>query len=108
MAKWFGKIGFANTIETSPGIWEEQITTHEYFGDVYRNTRRLQTTDQVNDDINISNEISILADPFANENFHAMRYAEFMGTPWKITNVEVKYPRLILTLGGLYTNGEQA
>lgn len=107
MAKWFGKIGFANTIETSPGIWEEQITTHEYFGDVYRNTRRLQTTDQVNDDINISNEISILADPFANENFHSMRYAEFMGTPWKITNVEVKYPRLILTLGGCY-NGKQA
>ena len=102
MAKWFGKIGFANTIETSPGIWEEQITTHEYFGDVYRNTRRLQTTDQVNDDINISNEISILADPFANENFHSMRYAEFMGTPWKITNVEVQQPRLILTLGGLY------
>ena len=105
MAKWFGKIGFANTVETSPGIWEEQITTHEYFGDVYRNTRRLQTTDQVNDDINISNEISILADPFANENFHSMRYAEFMGTPWKITNVEVKYPRLRLTLGGLFTNG---
>lgn len=102
MAKWFGKIGFANTIETAPGVWEEQITTHEYFGDVYRNTRRLQTTDQVNDDINISNEISILADPFANENFHSMRYAEFMGTTWKITNVEVKYPRLVLTLGGVY------
>lgn len=108
MAKWFGKIGFANTVETSPGIWEEQITTREYFGDVYRNTRRLQTTDQVNDDIVVSNEISILADPFANENFHSMRYAEFMGTPWKITNVDVKYPRLILTLGGLFTNGKQA
>ena len=107
MAKWFGKIGFANTVETSPGVWEEQITTREYFGDVYRNTRRLQTTDQVNDDIVISNEISILADPFANENFHSMRYAEFMGTPWKITNVDVKYPRLTLTLGGVY-NGKQA
>ena len=107
MAKWFGKIGFANTIETAPGVWTEQITAREYFGDVYRNTRRLQTTDQVNDDINISNEISILADPFANENFHAMRYAEFMGTAWKITNVEVKYPRLTLVLGGVW-NGEQA
>ncbi len=107
MAKWFGKIGFAKTVETSPGIWEEQITTHEYLGDVYRNTRRLQTTDRVNDDINISNEISILADPFANENFHSMRYAEFMGTPWKITNVEVKYPRLTLVLGGVW-NGKQA
>lgn len=102
MAKWFGKIGFAETKETTPGVWSEVITTHEYYGDVSRNSRRLQTSDKLNDDINISNEISIVADPFANNNFHSMRYIEFMGAKWKITNVEVKYPRLVLTLGGLY------
>ena len=55
--------------------------------------------------INVANEISIVADPFANQNFHTMLYVEFMGTKWKITNVEVKRPRLTLTLGGVY-NGE--
>lgn len=103
MAKWFGKIGFAETVETKPGVWTNQIETHEYYGDLIRNSRRLQTTaDKVNDDINISNQLSIVADPYANENFHAMRYAEFMGTKWKITDVEVQYPRLILTLGGVW------
>lgn len=103
MAKWFGKIGFTETVETKPGVWTNQITTHEYYGDLIRNSRRLQTTaDKVNDDINISNQLSIVADPYANENFHAMRYAEFMGSKWKITDVEVQYPRLILTLGGVY------
>lgn len=103
MAKWFGKIGFAETVETEPGVWKNQITTHEYYGDLIRNSRRLQTTaDKVNDDINISNQLSIVADPYANENFHAMRYAEFMGSKWKITDVEVQYPRLILTLGGVW------
>ena len=107
MAKYCGSIGYAVAVETSPGIHEEQITTRKYYGDLIRNTRRLQTTDQLNDNINVANEISIVADPFAVQNFHAMRYAEFMGATWKITNVEVKFPRLVLTLGGLY-NGPQA
>lgn len=105
MAKFYGKIGYASTVETKPGVYEEQIVERSYYGDLIRNTRRLQSADQVNDDINISNEISIVADPYATNNFHTMRYAIFMGTKWKISNVEVSYPRLILTLGGVY-NGQ--
>lgn len=102
MAKWYGNIGYANQVETTPGVWEEQITVRSYYGDLTRNTRRLQSADQLNDNLNINNELSIVADPFANQNFHSMRYAELMGTKWKITNVEVKFPRLILSLGGEY------
>lgn len=103
--KWFGTIGYADQVETKPGVWEDVITEREYFGDLTRNTRRLQMTDKLNDDIEISNEISIVSDPYANENFHSMRYAMYMGTKWKITSVEVQYPRLILSLGGIY-NGD--
>jgi hypothetical protein len=102
MAKFFGAIGYAETLETTPGVWEEQISEHDYYGDLIRNTRRLESSNELNDNINIANEISIVADPFALCNFHAMRYVVFMGTKWKISSIEVKYPRLILTLGGLY------
>lgn len=102
MAKFYGVIGYAETVETKLGVWKEQITEKSYYGELVRNTRRLQTTDQLNDNINVANEISIVADPFANENFHSMRYVEFMGAKWKISNVEVQYPRLILTIGGVY------
>lgn len=103
MAKFYGEIGYAELIETSPGVWEEQITTtRNYCGDLIRNSRRMQVSDSVNDDINISNEISIIADPFAYKNFHWIRYVDYMGTKWKITNVEVQYPRLLLTIGGVY------
>lgn len=102
MAKFCGIIGYALTVETEPGIYVEKIIENQYFGDVIRNSRRLQERSKVNDDINISNQISIIADPFANNNFHAMRYVEFMGAKWKITDVEVQYPRLLLTIGGLY------
>lgn len=107
MAKFFGPIGYAESIEVRPGYWEDKITERCYCGDVIRNTRRLQSTDQVNDDINVSNEISILADPFAYNNFHSMKYIKYMGANWKISNVEVQYPRLILTIGGIY-NGPTA
>ena len=102
MAKFFGAIGYAETKETTPGVWEEQITERTYYGDLIRNTRRLQTSDKLNDDINVTNEISIVADPFAYQNFHSMKYVIFMGAKWKIESVEVQYPRLILTIGGVY------
>jgi len=105
MAKFYGVIGYAATVETTPGVWEEQITKRSYYGDLTRNTRKLQSSDQLNDNINVANEISIVADPFARENFHLMKYVEFMGAKWKISSVEVQYPRLILTVGGVY-NGQ--
>lgn len=102
MAKYYGAIGFAEQVETVPGVWEEQIVPHYYAGDLTRNIRKLQNSENLNDNINISNQISIVADPYANENFFSMRYAEFRGAKWKITDVEVQYPRLILSIGGLY------
>lgn len=105
MAKFYGEIGYITTVEQRPGVWVPKITERLYKGELIRNTKKLQGVDKVNDDINIANDISILADPFAYENFHSMWYVKFMGTKWKITGVEVQYPRLLLTLGGVY-NGE--
>ena len=102
MAKFYGVIGYATNVETVPGVWDEHIIERNYYGELIRNIRRLQTSDQLNDNINIANEISIIADPFANQNFQSMLYIEFMGAKWKISNVEVQYPRLILTVGGVY------
>lgn len=106
MAKFFGPIGYGETVETRPGVWEEQLTERMYYGDMTRNTRSLQSADTLHDNLNIANEISIVADPYATQHFFAMRYVELMGVKWKITNVEVQYPRLILTIGGVY-NGSQ-
>lgn len=102
MAKFSGKIGFAVIEETKPGVWTERMVEHRYYGDLMRNTRRLQSSGNLNDNVIISNQISIVADPFAKENFHAMRYVELYGAKWKITSVEVQYPRLILELGDVY------
>lgn len=108
MSKWYGKIGYNEQVEIEPGIWEPQIVERSYFGDAIRNTRLLQNSGGINDNVNVGNQISIVADPYANQNFHKMLYVEFMGNNWKITNVDVQYPRLILTIGGLSNNGEQA
>ena len=102
MAKFYGKIGYAETTETTPGVWEEVITERDYYGDVIKLTRRWQSTDQLNDNLEVNNIISILADPYANTFLNKMRYVTWMGASWKITSVEVQRPRLLLTIGGVY------
>ncbi len=102
MAKYYGSIGYGETVESAPGVWEETITERKYFGDVLQFMRKWENGQGLNDDLNISNKISIVADPFAYENFQQMRYVIWLGAKWKVTNVEVQYPRLILTVGGVY------
>lgn len=106
MAKFYGEIGFGVHSEIRPGVHGETIVKHNYYGDILDTNRQLEPTDQVNDNVKISNKISIVADPYANENFSSIRYVKFMGAKWKISNVEVRPPRLILTTGGVY-NGQQ-
>lgn len=106
MARFYGKIGFSMMKETKPGVWKDEFVEREYYGDLTRSMRKLQTGEGPNDDVNVANQVEIVADPFANENFHAMRYVEMMGAKWKVTDVEVRYPRLVLTIGGVYNAGE--
>ena len=109
MARWCGIIGYVNQqVETVPGVWKDEIIERKHKGTLTRVTSRwTPQSDSTNDDLTINNQVSIVSDPFAYQNFHSMKYVELMGTKWKIESVEVKYPRLILTIGGVY-NGEQA
>lgn len=102
MAKFFGEIGFATQVETSPGIWEDQIVEKQYYGEVFRESRRFSTTDQVLDKINLSNQISILADGYVVDNIQNLRYVRWLGGLWKISYVELKFPRLVLEMTGVY------
>ena len=103
MAKYYGNIGFAEPLEITPGYWGEHIVERPYKGDSIRNARSLQaSSNSTNDNVNINNQISIVADPYANMHFSTIRYATYMGVKWKVTNVDVQSPRLILSLGGVY------
>lgn len=102
MAKWFGAIGYAVTRETSPGVFTEVVEERKYYGDMNRNTKRYEAGEGLNDDINITNELSIVADAFAYQNFHSIRYVEYLGGKWKVKSVDVAPPRLNLSIGGVY------
>lgn len=104
MAKFYGKIGYLTTVETVPGVWEESIEERPYYGDVLNLSKKDQVNENLNDDITLNQRVSIVADPFAYENFYKMKYLEFLGTKWKITSVEVSRPRLILSAGGVYND----
>ena len=111
MAKYCGMIGFREIVETEPGIWEPKIAEHLHYGDVTRNYVRNNFDSEfttTNRTPQCNNTLSILADPYAFENFHNIEYAVYMGTKWTVSNVEVQYPRLLLSLGGVYSGEDSS
>lgn len=105
--KFYGPIGYGTTSETTSGVWTESVIERDYRGDVLQNFKRTSQGEGINDNIEISNKISIISDPFAMQHFHSIKYVKWMGAAWKVSSIDVQYPRLILTIGGVY-NGETA
>jgi hypothetical protein len=102
MARFFGRVGYGEPVETTPGVWADEMIEKSYYGDVVRNSRELRPGEYLNDDLSVQNSISIVADAYANEHFFAIRYVEWAGTLWTISSVEVQSPRLLLRLGEVY------
>lgn len=102
MAKFYGAVGYVDTQETVPGVYEEIATEKIYFGEVLKNVKKYVSSEYLNDNLTVSNSISIVADAYAYDNFFAIRYVNWMGANWKVNDVEVQRPRLILSLGEVY------
>lgn len=107
MAKMYTEIGYCDTQEIAPGRFKEVLTARNYTVDIIRMSKRWEASDGINDNINVNNEFSVLADPYALNHFHGMKYIMLWGQPWKIQSVTVEYPRLKLSIGGVY-NGKLA
>jgi hypothetical protein len=107
MAKFHGKIGFGETAEVTPGVFADTMVEYTFYGDVIQNRRSLRQGDTLNKDFFIGNSISIVANAYAREKFFAIRYVEWAGELWAVTDVEVQLPGLILQLGEVY-NGPTA
>jgi hypothetical protein len=108
MAKFYGAVGYNHgTVEQKPGVFVESIVEKQYYGDILRNTRQLREGESVNNDLTVGNSVSIVADAYANEHFHAIRFVDWAGSLWDVQDVTVQAPRLVLRLGGVY-NGRRA
>lgn len=105
--KFLGAVGYGTGTEGANGVWEDVITEREYFGDVVRNTRKLQNGSEINNNLSVGNSISIVADEYAGNHFFAIRYVKWAGVLWTVSEVEVQSPRLLLRLGEVY-NGQTA
>lgn len=108
MARWYGEVGFSSTEETSPGVYTERIVAKPYSGDlIKRSIRRADINNSSNKDIDISNRISFVADPFAYAHIGQIRYVTFAGQKWEVDNIDdIDYPRLTVSLGGVYNEEE--
>lgn len=107
MARFSGMIGFGFTEDDGYGVFKERIVERRYFGDVERNYKQPDTGEQLNDGVRLNNTVSVVMDPFAHQNMWAIRYVVWNGVKWKVTGAEDFYPRLKLSLGGVYHAGDR-
>ena len=106
--KFYGPVGFTETVEKRRGVFVETPVEYNYAGDVLKRGVRYQSGESINDNLVVQNQISILADPYARKHFDTIKYVKWMGTAWKVNDVSVQYPRLVLTLGGVYNGATVA
>lgn len=108
MARFYGKVGFMiGSIETKPGVYTDVISERNYYGDVMKRHIGWEKGESINDNIKINNQISILADEYAEQNMYAMKYVVWKGIKWKVSGIEIERPRMILTIGDVYNEIEK-
>lgn len=109
MAKFYGTIGYAESVESFPGsgVWIDQIVERESYGDIVRNTRQSQEADKLHNNLSLSNQISVVADAYLQANYFAIRYVRWAGACWTVPSVTDERPRLLLNIGEVY-NGPTA
>lgn len=107
MAKFYGMIGYAEMVETAPGVHREKYVEYPYYGDLKQDLRKLQPTENLNTSVIFQNLVEVMGDKYAYDNYFAMRYVRVNGVNWKVGYVEVRYPRLWIRFGEVY-NGSTA
>lgn len=100
--KWYDEIAFSNQVETEPDVWEEQVVKKKFMGDLLKVHKSNDQSSDINVDISVNNQLSVVMTPFLQNNFQKILYVQFFGAKWTVGTVEVQYPRLLLTFGKLY------
>ena len=102
MAKYSGKVGYGEEVETVPGVWEVRIEERMMKGDKIRQNANIRDSGKVNNEITLNHRVSLLGDAYAFANYYIMKWIEIDGRRWEVASVEVQRPRLIVDIGGLW------
>ena len=102
MPKIHCEVGYETFEDTGLGDYEPVVTKRHYKGDLITVSKSFNQNEGINDDLRVSNRISLIADAYAYDHFFGIVYVYWAGQRWKVSNVTVERPRLILTLGGVY------
>ena len=105
--KFAGEVGFwIKNVETKPGIFEDQNVEKHYTGDVTRAYNKWSDrSESTTEELSTNNQISIVGDLFAQENWPSIKYVRWRGINWAVKTVGISFPRLTLELGGVW-NGQ--
>lgn len=108
MNRFCGKVGFVSTSEDpeGSGVFKETVVEKKYYGDFVSSGYRRDDNQVINANIQLSNRVSLLTDPYAFKNASYIAYVEIAGTKWAVSSIEFQGKRLICSFKGIYTGGE--
>lgn len=102
MARFSGLVGYVTEEETVPGVWGPVEKTRMMKGDVIHQVSRYDKGEKVNDDIVLNHRISLIGDSYSFGNYYNLKWVKMGTIKWKVTSIEIKRPRLIVSLGGVW------
>lgn len=106
MNRFYGQVGYgvSELVDDpdNPGVYVDKVIERPYSGNVVRMSVRQGADGTTNRDITPRHTIEIVADEYADGHFASIKYVNWAGVLWTVTAVEVRRPRLVLSLGEVY------
>lgn len=100
--KWAGEIAYSMQVETEKHVWDEQVVKKPAMGDLIEFSKNNDQSNNINVDFSLSNQLSVVMDPFIQNNFQNILYVTINGGKWTVSSAKIRYPRIILSFGKLY------
>lgn len=102
--RFYGIIGYGIPITDDYGVTKDTIVERKHFGDIIRLTSTNENAQQVEDNIRLNCQFSIVLDSFITENFQFIKFIEWNGVMWKASSItpDPDRPRLTVHVGSVY------
>lgn len=102
MARYSGLVGYVTQEETVPGVWSPVENPRTMKGEIIRQSSTNPDHGKINSDISLNHRVSLWGDAYAFDSYYAIKWIQIDGRKWEVTSVEIKRPRIIVTVGGLW------
>lgn len=96
-------LGFAESKQVRPGIWDDEITEVPKLAEVRQRTETFQVEGNVIPEYKTTTSVSVLSQGPVKPDYSNLRYVLYAGERWIVTSAVHEPPRMTLFIGEVYS-----